>query len=109
MTRNSYEGITIILSKECSFTITPELMEIKLDSYDIDSISLNYEENFCGCCEGDHCTKKINPSDLFDFIDSGGKDNINKMNNENKELKKDKVKLKLELKKYKDIIGDLKK
>lgn len=108
MVRNSYEGVTIVLSNESSFTITPNTMEIKLDEYDIDKFYFNYEERHCGCCEGNHCIKEINPEDLFDFVNSGGKENIKKIKEKNKELTEENTKMKKELKKYSDVIGKLK-
>lgn len=109
MASNSYEGITIVLDKDSSFTITPNMMEIDLSGYDIEKLYFKYEERHCGCCEGSHCTKELDPKDLFDFIDAGGKEKIKEVKETNEELVKENDKLKRELKKYSDVIGELKK
>lgn len=108
MVSHSYEGIKLILNEDYEITITPNMKEISLDSWDVDKIMFRYEENHCGCCEGSHEEIAIDPKELFKFVDSGGIKKIEELSGKVTELTLKNGGLVTELKKYKDVIGELK-
>lgn len=102
-----FEGVTLILKKDFTMEITPIMNKIKLSAYDIESFFLNYDNYQCG--ESDKRKIEITPEDFFDFIINGGINKIKSLKEQNEEIKKKHIKLKIELKKYQDVIGNLKK
>ena len=105
---NTFRGLKIIFEEDFTLEINPKLSQIDLGSYDIKYLLFKYEENHCGCCEGSHESMELKPEDLFDFVDSGGikeieklKDQLKDKDNENKELQ-DKIK------EFKSVIGTIK-
>jgi len=108
MASNSYEGMRLILKDDYEISITPNMKEVDLDSWDVEKILLRYEERHCGCCEGSHEIMELNPDDLFEFIDAGGIKKITELSISLDELKTKNKNLETELKKYKEVIGELK-
>lgn len=108
MVSHSYEGIKLILNEDYEITITPNMKEISLSDWDVDKILFKYEENHCGCCEGSHEEFTIEPKELFEFVDAGGQKKIKELSGKVSELTLKNKNINAELKKYKDVIGELK-
>lgn len=105
---NSFEGLRIIFEEDFTLEINPKLSQIDLSSYDIKYLLFKYEENHCGCCEGSHESIEIKPEDLFDFVDSGGIKEIEKLKEKLKEKDGENTKLKNKIKEFKSVLKDLK-
>ena len=105
---NSFEGLKIIFEEDFTMEINPKLSQIDLSDYDIKYLLFKYEEKHCGCCEGSHESIEIKPEDLFEFVDSGGIKEIEKLKGQLKDKDNENKELQGKIKEFKSVIGTIK-
>ena len=105
---NIFRGLKLIFEEDFTLEISPKMNQIDLGSYDIKYLLFKYEERHCGCCEGSHESVEIKPEDLFEFVDSGGIKEIEKLKGQLKDKDDENKNLQGKIEEFKSVIGTIK-